>query len=91
MKLILILTNKIKSLLGVNNDINKFKKLDLEELKKTILKCNNILGLRISVIKIHSFMKKYELSFDGEEFKILKEYVKNKKLEISSKINEKNY
>jgi len=90
MKFILNLINKIKALLKGGYDVADFKELDLEELKKIISKSSNVVDLRASVIKVHQFMKKYKLTFESEEFKILKGYVKIQKLRILSRSLKKN-
>lgn len=90
MRFIRNLIDKIKSLFKRNNNVVNFKELELENLKKIISKSNNVVDLRVSVIKVHSFMKKYNLTFESEEFKILKGYVKIQKLIILSKSLKKN-
>lgn len=82
--------NKIKSLFKGNNNVVNFKELELENLKKIISRSNNVVDLKASVTKMHLYMKKYKLTFESEEFKVLKGYVKIQKLKILSRALKKN-
>lgn len=90
MKFILKLIKKLKSLIGNKTDLVVLKELEFEELKKRIIKINCVVDLRICAIDIEKFMKKFKLSIEGNEFKILKSYVKIQKLKIKSKSFKKN-
>lgn len=90
MRFIRNMINKIKSLFKGNNNVVNFKELELENLKKIISRSNNVVDLKASVTKMHLYMKKYKLTFESEEFKVLKGYVKIQKLKILSRALKKN-
>lgn len=88
MKLIQHILMKLKSLIGVNKlicDLPNNKKIELEGLKIKISGCKSTYELKDSILNIYLFIKKYNLTKESEEYKILKTYVNIQKLRVKYK------
>ena len=94
MKLIQHILMKLKSLIGIKkficnlpNDkkIEEDKKVEFEGLKIKISGCKSTYELKDSILNIYLFIKKYNLTKESEEYKILKTYVNIQKLRVKYK------
>ena len=88
MKLIQHILMKLKSLIGFNkliSDLPNNKKIEIEKLKEEVSKCKSNYELKDSILNIHLFIKKYDLTNKSEEYSVLKTYVNIQKLRIKYK------
>lgn len=88
MKLIQHILMKLKSLIGINKlicDSPNDKKVEVESLKVKISGCKSTYELEDSILNIYLFIKKYNLTKESEEYKILKTYVNIQKLRVKYK------
>lgn len=88
MKFIQDILMKLKSLMGFKSNvfnIEEDKKVEFEGLKIKISGCKSTYELKDSILNIYLFIKKYNLTKESEEYKILKTYVNIQKLRVKYK------